>query len=872
MGRRDVQRRTEASPVNVHKTPGLSLLGLLAALPASAQREPVLKQIDLPHRYYFREMYLPQATSGPSALAWSPDGGELVISMQGSLWRLVPGSGSARQVTDGPGYDYQPDWSPDGRFIAYASYRDDAVDLWELETATGRTLPLLRNRAVNLEPRFSPDGTRLAFVSTVYNRRFHIHTLDMENGEAGALTRLTEDHDSGLPRYYYDRHDHYLSPTWSPDGREILYVSNRGHVYGSGGLWRMKASPGAPGREIHYEETSWKARPEWAPDGRRVVYASYRGRPWHQLFLLPAEGGDPFPIGYGEFDATAPRWSRDGRRIAYISNQGGDLSLWIQEVPGGRRQRVEISERRRLGAVGRLGIEVVETAGGPPTPVRMSVAGPDGRSFAPDDAWRHADDSFDRSERRMEYGYFHSPGSSELTVPAGEVTVEVTHGPEYRVQRQKLVVEAGGKRTLRLTLERLADMPARGWYSGDLHVHMNYGGAYRADPSRLAFQAGAEDVHVVENLIVNKEERFPDVAYFTGRPDPVSSQSLLLVHDQEYHTSSWGHLGLLGLTEHVLLPGYADYVNTAAASLFPPNALITDLARAQGAISGYVHPLDEDPRAERAEASLIAGLPVDAALGRVDYCEVVGFSDHLATNRFWYRLLNCGFRIPAGAGTDAMTNYASLRGPVGMNRVFARSYGLDHRRFLEAIKAGRTIATNGPLVELALRPAHSERPWAEVGDEITLRAGGQQLEARVRLKSFVVVDRLEVVGNGEVVATVPLAPDGMTAEATVRLPAAPGSAWYLLRAWGERARYPVLDHYPFGTTSPIYVTVAGAPVRSRADALYFGAWVDRLKTWAGSHPGWNTAGEKEAVLNMLAEAGAVYRERATGPSGARPRP
>jgi hypothetical protein len=201
-----------------------------------------------------------------------------------------------------------------------------------------------------------------------------------------------------------------------------------------------------------------------------------------------------------------------------------------------------------------------------------------------------------------------------------------------------------------------------------------------------------------------------------------------------------------------------------------------------------------------------------------------------------------------------------------MNRVFARSYGLDHRRFLEAIKAGRTIATNGPLVELALRPAHSERPWAEVGDEITLRAGGQQLEARVRLKSLVAVDRLEVVGNGEVVATVPLAPDGMTAEA------APGSAWYLLRAWSERACYPVLDHYPFGTTSPIYVTVAGAPVRSRADALYFGAWVDRLKTWAGSHPGWNTAGEKEAVLNMLAEAGAVYRERATGPSGARPRP
>jgi hypothetical protein len=66
-----------------------------------------------------------------------------------------------------------------------------------------------------------------------------------------------------------------------------------------------------------------------------------------------------------------------------------------------------------------------------------------------------------------------------------------------------------------------------------------------------------------------------------------------------------------------------------------------------------VHPLDWDPVGERSgERSLIAGIPVDAALGKVDYYEAVGFSDHLASSRFWYRLLNCGFRIPAGAGTD----------------------------------------------------------------------------------------------------------------------------------------------------------------------------------------------------------------------------
>jgi len=60
---------------------------LLGALPAAAQRRPVLSQIDLPHPYYYREMYLPQLTSGPSSLAWSPDSSEVVYSTAGSLWR-----------------------------------------------------------------------------------------------------------------------------------------------------------------------------------------------------------------------------------------------------------------------------------------------------------------------------------------------------------------------------------------------------------------------------------------------------------------------------------------------------------------------------------------------------------------------------------------------------------------------------------------------------------------------------------------------------------------------------------------------------------------------------------------------------------------
>ena len=191
---------------------------------------------------------------------------------------------------------YQPDWSPDGRFVVFARYAKDAIELELLDLATGAVRAVTANGAVNVEPRWSPDGSRIAFVSTAYNGRWHIFALPVDAGTPGEAARLTEDNDSKLPRYYYSTWDHYLSPTWSPDGKELILVSNRGHIHGSGGLWRMTATPGAPLREIRYEETTWKARPDWSPDGTRVVYSSYLGRQWNQLWLMTSEGGDVFPL------------------------------------------------------------------------------------------------------------------------------------------------------------------------------------------------------------------------------------------------------------------------------------------------------------------------------------------------------------------------------------------------------------------------------------------------------------------------------------------------------------------------------------------------------------------------------------------------
>src|SRR6202011_1912303 len=244
------------------------LAGFMVSALSHAERLPVLRQIDLPHPYYFREMYLPQLTSGPSGLAWSPDSRELIYSMAGSLWRQTLGSGTAQQLT-AASYDYQPDWSPDGGWVIYSSYRNDAMELWILDLSTGSAKPLLSNGAVNVEPRFSPDGSRIVFVSTLYNKRFHIFTADFDGGKLKGVERLTGEHKSQLPRYYYSPYDHEINPVWTRDGRDIIYVSNRNHIYGTGGFWRTPSRPvpgadlaaGAAGHEFHFWEHNWKAGP-----------------------------------------------------------------------------------------------------------------------------------------------------------------------------------------------------------------------------------------------------------------------------------------------------------------------------------------------------------------------------------------------------------------------------------------------------------------------------------------------------------------------------------------------------------------------------------------------------------------------------------
>lgn len=817
-----------------------------------AQRVPVLNQIDLPHNYYYHELYLPQLTSGPSSVSWMPDGKSVIFSMAGSLWIQALGSEEATQLTDATGYDYQPDVSPDGKRVLFVRYSGESMDVMVLNLDEKKSSMLTDGRSVSLEPRWSPDGSALAYVSTDESGHFLLHTATLNGNQLADAKVLIADRKTEAKRYYYSAFDHSINPTWSKDGKLIYFVTNHDVAHGTGNLSAISVASGEI-KTIREEETSWRMRPDVSPDGTRLVYSSYLGQNWHQLWLLPTTGGYPFPLTYGDYDKSAPRWSPDGRNIAFISNRDGNTSLWLLDALTGKQTPVVPKSLKWLNARVLLTLSTTDENGAT-IPARLSITDGRGKFICPPDAWIHADDSRFPTLQATEPHYVHSPGNISMMVPKDSVFITASHGPAFSITRSKVRARQVDAVNLSVKVPRLSlPLDFGSWRSGDVHVHMNYGGNYRNTPARLVGQAEAEDLNFVYSLIVNKEQRFPDISYFMPGPDPASNSNVTLLHGQEFHTSFWGHMGLLNLKENLILPGYVGYPQTAVSSLYPHNGFVADAAHRQGAFVGYVHPY-EVPEIFPDLASTISHTdPVDAALGRVDYYELLGFSDPHATSVVWYHMLNTGIRLGVAGGTDAMANYASLRGPVGLNRVFVPGPAtMSSEEFLTGIKRGRGFVTNGPMIGFMLGDS-------KPGDSLGLGKKKKTIPYKAWMRSNVPIEKIEVIYNGDVVAShggpQPVTQLDISGTLTLR-----ENGWVLFRVWNAGAHRDVFDVYPYASTNPIFIHQGIPSSKAAVSAAWFVRWIDRVEKMTKETPNFRNEAERAIVLKDMAAARAYYQK------------
>jgi len=800
------------------------------------------------HNFYFP----PSPSATPWAPDWSPDGQWIVVAMQGSIWKVDPDSGGAYELTYNEAYHSSPDWSPDGQWIIYtADYDHQRIQLEILNIQTGESHSLTDDQAVYTDPVFSPDGSKVAYVSTNPSGYFNVYVRAISDGQwVGEPIAVSRDNEYGSNRLYFGSGDMHITPAWLPGGNELLIVSNRNVPLGSGNVLRVPAVEDGilQATTVLAEQTLYRTRPDVSIDGRRFVYTSTSGSAdqFNNLYVQPTQGGEPYKMTFFEHDAFHPRWSPDGEWIAFISNEGGLAQLQLLETYGGKLVRVPMSELHFKRPMGYLKVRVVDE-GGDLTHNRIHLQAADGKFYTPNDAYARAGTRGDQ--------IFHNAGEFTLTLPVGEASLNVVKGFEYLPQSLEVDIAEGAVAQLTVELQQMTDMGAKGWYSASTHVHANYGGNLHNTLENLMMMSRAEDQDLVLEQVANKDNRILDYQFFVpgGGQHPISEKDQIVVVGQEYRPPFYGHVFMFGMREHLISPFVTGYEGTAVESLYPSNTDMFLKAKAQGAITGYVHPYlgEADPLDGNLGGG--KGFMVDAALGTTDALE---WSDS-ATSGFYplYAVWNNGLRVTATGGEDSISSLHRSK-LLGSYRtyVYTGNLGLNMDAWFTGLKRGRAFVSSGPLLEMQVGTSLP-------GDTVQLPPGGGEVTITGQLRSITELEEIALVCNGELVQTFPLRRSDNSLNIDFEH-SIERSGWCHLRTEGDSdKRFPLDVGYAQAFTNPIWFQVGDEPIRNPQSVDYAIRWIDKLQELADAWPGWRSESEKAHVFGQFEQARQVYRSK-----------
>lgn len=445
-----------------------------------------------------------------------------------------------------------------------------------------------------------------------------------------------------------------------------------------------------------------------------------------------------------------------------------------------------------------------------------------------------------------------------LEVPARALHVTCARGMEFA--RAMATVEPGDGEELVVELapDRVYDAAARGWYGGDLHVHMNYSGDLVCGPHDAAAMQRGEGLHLMHlvagNLLGTRIYDREAFEHFAGTDLPWSADGRLSRWGVEYRNDMLGHF-------HAFAPVsppdryHSGHAASAHPEDWPPNASACEDLRARGATIGYTHPV-LSPLADGTPAEAFATphsteareLVADAALGLVDSVDLLGPNDPEGTARLYHHLLNCGLRLAATVGTDVFLSHSRsshFSNPPGWARVYADLQGrpLTASSWQEAVRAGRTFATDGPWLELDVAGAGP-------GTVVDL-VPGTRVVARARVAGPG-VESLELIGPDGVVTST----DGAALETDVVV----GEAMWLAAVARGNGHPDVLGPVVFAHTSPVYLDVAGQAVARAASAQWCLDWLERVEKLAAEHGRFADSSQWTDLVAVLDRARRYYRD------------
>ena len=246
-----------------------------------------------------------------------------------------------RRLTNNRGADLSPSWSPDGKRIAFVSDRDGHVhirgwptyEIYVMDADGGNEQNLTNDPNNDKSPSWSPDGKHIVFSSDRDNNRDHnieIYVMDADGGNLQRLTNnLTED-------------EH---PSWSPDGKRIAFSARRdGHFENDFGItyeiYVMDADGGNLQRLTENRNNDWNS--SWSPDGERIAFMSDRKGDvvnW-DIYVMDADGGNLQRLTENRVYDSSPSWSPDGKRIAFFSFRDENAEIYVMDADGGNEQNL----------------------------------------------------------------------------------------------------------------------------------------------------------------------------------------------------------------------------------------------------------------------------------------------------------------------------------------------------------------------------------------------------------------------------------------------------------------------------------------------------------------------------------------------------
>jgi hypothetical protein len=560
----------------------------------------------------------------------------------------------------------------------------------------------------------------------------------------------------------------------------------------------------------------------------------------------------PYKLTFGNHGHFHPRWSPDGEWIAYISNGGSLPQLHLLETFGGEDKLVLITSRRWKRPMGKLQVRVLDEKGAP-TAARVYAPAPDGKFYAPYDSYARI--GYPRTVHRSGEHLFYTEGTFTLEVPPGEITVEAVKGFEYWPVQRRVEVKEDRIATATLTFKRLTSMSSKGWFNGTTHTHLNKGGNIQNTLESLMSAGDAEGMQIATMLVGNKDTRILGWEHFVpgGREHPVSRKDppFLVMVAEEFRPSLWGHVVYLGLKNHLISPFANGYEETGIESPYPTNTDMFRKAKAQGAVVGYAHAIGGGRDPVEGNLGGAKGFAMDAALGVLDTLEWA--SSSRASLTVWHHALNNDFRIAPVGGEDAKLDFQRHTLTGSMRTYAYTGKGLTGASWIEAIRAGRTFFTNGPLLEFKV---NGRLP----GDSIRVPESGGSLTLEGKIWSTRPLTKAVISHNGKVWKEIALSGDRLSAEFREQTTLS-DSGWFSLSAEGP-AGEDADGVFLQAATNAIRVYAGSKKIRNRASAEYFVRWIDKLQPMAAKTIGWRSQQEKDKVFAQLSEARRVYEQLA----------